>query len=320
MMKKITTSFLALAIAFSTPVEAQTNEVSRLNNRIAQLETQIQTLSRAVFRGDVDASAFAAPPAGAGGSSAVVAQMDVKISQLETQLRQLTGQMEEQRYEISNLTRQIEEMSRNGLGAQAQPMANGNSGTFTNPNANLDSGATADSPGAPTALTGGNDGVFSTPSALQNPNAAANGQGTLNTGASTAVSAELAGNPDQLYEKAFVDIRDGNYDAAASGFQTFLTNYPDHTLTSNAQYWLAETYYVRANYTEAAKLFAKGYQEFPESSKTADNLLKLGLSLSKLGKNDDACLSFQQLKTQFPDESGPVMRRADQELKNLNCG
>ena len=281
MMKKIFIPCFAALIAFSNPTLAQTNEVVQLNARIAQLENQIQTLSRAVFRGDVKASDFSAPPAGGTGVSAsAFTELDIKINQLESQIQQMTGALEEQQYKIDQLTRQLESgaaMPSNTATTMAQP-------TVTQP---LD-------------LT--TDELTTTPT-INNTNT------TLAAGT----------NPDELYEKSFVDIRDGNYDAAEAGFKVFMANYPDHKLASNAQYWLAETYYVRANYTEAAKLFAQGYQDYPDSSKAADNLLKLGLSLGKLGNTEDACLSFQQLKTQFPDETGPVMRRTDQEIKNLNC-
>ena len=92
------------------------------------------------------------------------------------------------------------------------------------------------------------------------------------------------------------------------------------TLAPNAQYWLSETYYVRGDYKESAKMFAQGYQDYPQSPKASDSLLKLGLSLEKLGKKEDACLSFQQLKKEFPGDNVPASRRASQEIKQLGCG
>ena len=269
-------------------VQAQYRDNADLGNRLNQIEKQIQTLSRAVFRGET-----VAPPAMTEGSSAnsatagSVANLDVRISQIEQQLQQLTGQIEEQQYRIDQLARQVEG------GRELQP-------TLTQPEP---------TPAPPQQATQGQT--------VAQPAWGGNTSAPAPTSEAEDDLSDLG--PDALYEKSFVDIRDGNYDAAEVGFKSFLSQYPDHALASNAQYWLAETYYVRANYTEAAKLFATGYQEFPESSKSADNLLKLGLSLSKLGKTEDACLSFEQLKTQFPDETGPVMRRADQEIQSLNC-
>lgn len=303
-MKK-TFALIGLGIALTAaPVMAQPNDVSQLSGRINQLENQIQTLSRAVFRGDVPPPEFNAAPAPA--NSAAMATLEVRLSQLEAQIQELTGQIEQQQYQMNQLKQQMESQAAvtappaNAVAVDGEPMrpVQMTPNTPTTPYSDTEVIPTYSAP-APTV---------DAPVATNTPAANA-----------AALSAIDGLSPDQLYEKSFVDIRDGNYDAAELGFKTFLDKYPDHSLASNAHYWLAETYYVRADYNQSAKLFAQGYQDYPESSKSADNLLKLGLSLGKLGNTEDACLSLQQIKTQFPDETGPVMRRADQELKNLNC-
>jgi TolA-binding protein len=76
---------------------------------------------------------------------------------------------------------------------------------------------------------------------------------------------------------------------------------------------------VRGNYQDAARSFAQGYQTYPKSQKAADSLLKLGLSLAKMNKKDDACLSFKQLEKEFAGDNGPVMRRAQSEERTLGC-
>ena len=102
-------------------------------------------------------------------------------------------------------------------------------------------------------------------------------------------------------------------------FTDFMGKYSTHPLAANAQYWLAETYYVRGDYRQAAKMFAQGYQDYPQGPKSADCLLKLGLSLAKLGRKDDACLSLQQLQKEFPGEANPAKRRGQQEMQQLGC-
>ena len=113
------------------------------------------------------------------------------------------------------------------------------------------------------------------------------------------MSSAAALTPESLYEKGFSLVREAKYENAEKVFREFLSNYPEHVLASNAQYWLAETYFTRGEFSQSAKLFAKGYQDFPKSPKSPDNLLKLALSLYKLDKKDDACLSLMQLKKEF---------------------
>jgi len=76
---------------------------------------------------------------------------------------------------------------------------------------------------------------------------------------------------------------------------------------------------VRGDFQRAARIFAEGYQQYPDSAKTPDNLLKLGLSLSSIGNDKDACIAFNQLKKDFSSGSGPVLRRAEQEIERLGC-
>ncbi len=94
---------------------------------------------------------------------------------------------------------------------------------------------------------------------------------------------------------------------------------PEHRLASNATYWLGETYYVRNQYDDAARVFAQSYQKYPGGSKTPDSLLKLALSLSGLGKKQEACIALAQLKTEFPGGSSAVLQRADKEMTDLGC-
>ena len=125
--------------------------------------------------------------------------------------------------------------------------------------------------------------------------------------------------PEKAYESAFAQIRDHKYKEAATSFTQFLQQYPDHNLAANAQYWLSETFYVRGEYTEAARQFARGYQKYPKSTKTADNLLKLGLSLARSDKTQEACLTFTQLQQEFAGKADDIVSRSKQEQKRLGC-
>ncbi len=76
---------------------------------------------------------------------------------------------------------------------------------------------------------------------------------------------------------------------------------------------------MRDKYKEAATVFAEGYQKAPKGGKAPDNLLKLALSLDKLGKPKESCLTLAQLAKDFGDAPASIKRRADQERGKLNC-
>jgi len=253
-------------------------------NRLDQMDKQIQTMSRRVYKGDK--SAVLDTSASSAAASPNAAAFETRMSQIEDQQRALTGQIEKLNFELQQTKDALARLQAdNNNAAPAAPLA------APKPQAAAPAKPDAD---APVTLTPPGD-------TAPGPSAGNNGPA------------------EQLYEKAFADIREARYDEAERGFSKFIETYPNHPLTANAQYWLGETYYVRGDYKSAAKQFAQGYQSAPKSAKAPDSLLKLGLSLSKLGKKEDACLSLRQLEKEVTDKVNPLRRRAGQEIEQLSC-
>ncbi len=123
----------------------------------------------------------------------------------------------------------------------------------------------------------------------------------------------------EAYDKAYNAMKKGDYKTAESGFTAFMKNYPESDLVGNANYWLGETYYAREMYEEAAGIFADGFTKYKKNSKAADNLLKLGLTMNRLGKKQDACTAFNALPTEFPKAAQTLKNRAKAEAKKLSC-
>ena len=127
------------------------------------------------------------------------------------------------------------------------------------------------------------------------------------------------GDAKTRYQSAFGYLRKREFRKAELALKEFLTTHPDDPLVPNAMYWLGETYYTRGKYEDAAEIFISGYEQHSESSKTPDNLLKLGLSLLKLERRADACIAFAQLLSEFPNSSKSLTRRAINERKRHGC-
>ncbi len=279
-------------------------DTSQMMSRINQLENQLQTLSRAVYRGESKPLPMGASGGAAGGSQPVYSNDDMtgggsadaganedRLSQLEARQRQMTGDIEKLGYDLQQIKTRLDRMASDSMVRQSD----GGGASYTAPDSGSSSRSTPYSPAT--------NGVESPRGKVL---------GTITTD-------NMPDNPGALYDDAFNDIRDAKYESAATKFSAFMKNYKTHPLAANAQYWLAETYYVRQDYKTGAKLFAQNYQDYPQGPKASASLLKLGLALSKLGKKDDACLSFQQLKKQFPGDTTPEVRRAQQEMKTLGC-
>ncbi len=144
-----------------------------------------------------------------------------------------------------------------------------------------------------------------------------------NSGSTTSTSSETkkatTTSAKEAYDKAYNAMKKGDYKTAESGFTTFMKNHPQSDLVGNANYWLGETYYARGLYEQAAGIFADGFTKYKKNSKAADNLLKLGLTMNKLGKKQDACTAFKALPSEFPKASQTLKNRAKAEAKKLSC-
>jgi tol-pal system protein YbgF len=128
-----------------------------------------------------------------------------------------------------------------------------------------------------------------------------------------------SGDPRTDYERAYGNILNGDYDTAEAGFRQFLQTYPDSEYAPDAQYWLGESLFVRAQYREAANEFLAGYKAYPKSGKAADALLKLGLSLAGLGEREAACSTFSAVLKQYPDASNALRQRIKVEQASAGC-
>jgi tol-pal system protein YbgF len=294
-----------------------------VNTRLTRVENEVETLSRAVYRGDK------APPSGGlvtEGSSSN-ADTQVRIQQLEIEIRDLRGMLEQQNHEITSMREHLDRsLSDAELRFQAIERGAGSSSAAatTTPAADISatsssSNAASSSSDAGTSSTTKGDGFSWSSKSNEGADASATTStsgrlGTLSTSPSAGDTAA------QAYDKAFALLQGNKYDEAGKEFEAFLSKHKDHTLAGNAKYWLGESYYVRGDYQKAARVFAEGYKEYPKNSKAADNLLKLGMSLSALGKKDDACIALSQLKKNYATDAASVVRRAEQEVSRLGCG
>lgn len=124
--------------------------------------------------------------------------------------------------------------------------------------------------------------------------------------------------PESLYERSNESLLRRQFGEAEAGFSTFLQKYPDHSLSGSAQYWLGETYYAQNDYKRAAANFLQGYKKYPTSRRAPDSLLKLGISLNRLGQSEQACAAFSAVSAEYP-KAVDARRRAQAEAKRAGC-
>ena len=117
------------------------------------------------------------------------------------------------------------------------------------------------------------------------------------------------------YQLAFKLLKDRQYEAAATALMQFLKVFPDSELANNAQYWLAETYFVTKKFTEALKEFELVLSNYSDSRKASDALLKIGYCYYELKNWDAARDTLLRVQIDYPDTT--AARLADQRLQRM---
>ena len=124
---------------------------------------------------------------------------------------------------------------------------------------------------------------------------------------------------ESQYEYAINLLKQGDYETAEKAFTEFISIGNDKDYLSNSHFWLAETYYVRENYKDAAKNYLNLYQTYPNANKAPDALLKLGISLVNMQQNEQGCITFIQLQESYPEANPSIIDRSNLELKRNGC-
>jgi len=125
-----------------------------------------------------------------------------------------------------------------------------------------------------------------------------------------------SGSEQAAYESALAALRKGDYVESSRGFQNYLNDYPGGSLAPNAWYWLGESYYATQNYPIALKSFETLLEQFPDSPKAADALLKKGYCQIELGQTGPGRQTLNRVINDFPGSD--AARLAASRLRGLS--
>ena len=217
-----------------------------------------------------------------------------RITQQETELRELRAQLEQ----LQNENEQLKQRNRdqyldldgrlNRLEGGAAPVTPAPAATPPLSSTPTSAPATAPAPAV-------------APAATERPPSVHGDLGAMSA----------AGDERTAYNVAFDKLKAGDYADAAQLFSSFLQLYPSGVYAPNALYWLGESYYVTQNYALAADQFRALLAQYPTHDKAAGALLKLGLCDYGLGK-------LPEVVAKYPGTD--VARTADDRLRAIQLG
>lgn len=141
-------------------------------------------------------------------------------------------------------------------------------------------------------------------------------QNVETSGASKPASSQRSASAADGYQRAFGQLKNGEIDAAISGFQAFIVENPDSELAGNAHYWLGEAHYVKREYGKAGSEFATVVNQHESSTKVKDALLKLGYVKYEQKEFKSARETLTKVMDDFPGTT--VASLADQRIQLMD--
>jgi len=277
--------------------------------------TAVAQTSPGMSGGDGGVPGVVQPPA------AAVARLDARMTQLEQDLRGLTGRMETLSFQVRQLNDRVErissdlEMQLGELkGSAGRPATTAPPSTTPPPAVSPPS-----SGGGPTVLSRPGGDTETPPPPSQTPAPAQSAPSAQAAAPSSARGVLPAGSSKEQYAYAFSLMQKASYVEATAAFSEFLQKNADDPLADNARYWLGESYYARNEYARAAETFLDAYEKNKTGPKAPDTLLKLGMALGRLDKKKEACASFRELGRAFPNATAQIKDKAAQESQKLGC-
>ena len=299
---------LILSLALVAPVSAATN-AQDFDQRLMALE-----------------KAAGAAGAGVGQSQA---QLVVQLQQMQAELRQLRGMVEESANQVQQLQKRQREFYLDLDGRLSALEPGGAPGGAARLPGEGGASTTAPPPDAvagdaPAPVAGPEQAAVVDSGAVERPIAPVQGAEPLSPAPAAAAqtasvaqapSAVDAGGEQAAYRAASDLLRIGRYEDAVAGFQAQLRQYPGGNLADNAQYWIGEAYYVTRQFDRALVEFQRVAAEYPQSPKAADALLKVGYIQYERRQFAEARQTLTGLKTTWP--SSPAARLAENRLSRM---
>jgi|SRR5579859_1818113 len=135
------------------------------------------------------------------------------------------------------------------------------------------------------------------------------------TGATT-MPAPPTPSADTLYSSGYRDLNTGKYELSRTEFQDYLKYFGTTDLASNAQFYVAESYYMERNYQQAVAEYDKLLTGYPKSFKLAPGRLRKGLALIELGRKTAGIQELREVIKRFPGSEED--RKARSKLNDLH--
>ncbi len=115
---------------------------------------------------------------------------------------------------------------------------------------------------------------------------------------------------NEAYDKALnLVLKDKRYEEAIPEFRSFNKAYPQSTYAPNSHYWLGQLLFNKGKLAEADQEFTIVVEQFQDSSKRPDALLKLAMVAQQQKNENKAKQLYSQLLSEYPDSTSAQLAK-----------
>jgi TolA-binding protein len=288
----------AAPLLFGAPAAAQ--DAARLE----RVETQLRALQRAVFPGGdqrffepeitPEAPVVNTPTTGVG--TTALTDVLARLDALESQLARLTAATEVNQNALTTLEARLASVERGAVVAGASGALPPASGVILTPSVRPVNTPTPGPSSTPAPAPAPALAPISTPA----PAAASGPTAERLAGVSAITKPQTADAGDDEYTYGFRLWDAGFYPEAQQQLALFLERYPRHSRVSFARNLLGRAFLDAGDARTAATHFFENYQSNKQADRSADSLLFLAESMTRLDDTRRACIALAEFGETYP--------------------
>jgi len=283
---------LALLASLAGPTLAQAQPRETVERRVDRIEQELRAVQRRVFPGgraqfvEPEISGQAPAQTSVGTSGDALANLVSRVDALETQLRVLTGQVEEQGFRSRQLEDQVTRL-RTELQGRLDRLEGAN---------------------RPVAATPPPAAAPATPPARQPAEAPAE-----------TPAPRPADAAEEAYNAGYRLWSNRQYTEAQASLEAAATRHAGSRWVSWMRNLQGRAYLDDNKPATAARIFLANYQENARGERAADSLYFLGQSLTRLNRRAEACRVYDELEQVYPNMRDFIRTRLPQARTDARC-
>jgi len=288
--------FGAASAALTMMAPAASAQDGAIDKRVERLEKEMRAVQRTVFPGGSPAffEGEIAPDKTPGErvkSTAPVIDLTARVDALEAQLQTLTGQTEQNAYQLRELEKQF--------AAYKAEMEK----RFASP------AETATASLAPAVRPTASAAAAPAPAKKPEEKPAASGGDAARLALVKKVEIPATGNEvADAYTYGYRLWEAKLYPEAQAQLKQVVEKWPKNSYASYAQNLLGRAYLDEGKPSLAAVAFYNNYKAQPSGPRAPHSLMYMGVALTKLGRKSDACKAFRELDEVYGDKAPKDVR------------